>query len=166
MITFLLAIDAYWGDHPDLVHGRGYGLSDRTGNVLVVVCKVQRSSDGRQKRDGLVGLIVVANRQERGCGRQHRECSRVDLISGRSNGRGKRTKSGSTTSVVPVSYNCRTRIVLAVLDRKRSGVKAMIWRILMCWGRQYLVNRVNEKESKLQLWQIGVRIQEVFERNS
>ena len=30
--------------------------------------------------------------------------------------------------------------------------------ILMRWGRHYLVNRVNEKESKLQLWQMGVRI--------
>ena len=30
--------------------------------------------------------------------------------------------------------------------------------ILMSWGRQYLVNRVNEKEPKLQLWQMGVRI--------
>ena len=31
-------------------------------------------------------------------------------------------------------------------------------RILMSWGRQYLVNRVNEKDPKLQLWQMGVRI--------
>ena len=30
--------------------------------------------------------------------------------------------------------------------------------ILMSWGRQYLVNRVNEKDPKLQLWQMGVRI--------
>ena len=30
--------------------------------------------------------------------------------------------------------------------------------ILMSWGRQYLVNRVNEKETKLRLWQMGVRI--------
>ena len=30
--------------------------------------------------------------------------------------------------------------------------------ILMGWGRQYLVNRVNDKESKQQLWQMGVRI--------
>ena len=30
--------------------------------------------------------------------------------------------------------------------------------ILMIWGRQYLVNRVNEKKPKLQLWQMGVRI--------
>ena len=70
---------------------------------------------------------MVANRQERGCGRQHRECSRVDRISGRTNGRGKRTKRGSNTSVVLVSYSCRTKIVLAVLDRQRSGVKATIW---------------------------------------
>ena len=70
---------------------------------------------------------MVANRQERGCGRQHRECSRVDRISGRTNGRGKRTKSGSNTSVIPVSYSCRTKVVLAVLDRQRSGVKATIW---------------------------------------
>ena len=69
---------------------------------------------------------MVANRQERGCGRQHRALSRVDRISGRTNGRGKRTKSGSNTSVVPVSYSCRTNIVLAVLDRQRSGAKAMI----------------------------------------
>ena len=53
-ITFPLSVDADWGDHPDLVHGRGYGRSDRTGNVLVVVCSVQRSSEGRQKRDGIV----------------------------------------------------------------------------------------------------------------
>ena len=53
-ITFPLSIDADWGDHPDLVHGRGYGRSDRAGNVLVVVCNVQRSSEGRQKRDGIV----------------------------------------------------------------------------------------------------------------
>ena len=52
--TFPLSIDADWGDHPDLVHGRGYGWSDRTGNVLVVVCSVQRSSEGRQKRDRVV----------------------------------------------------------------------------------------------------------------
>ena len=32
--------------------GRGYDRSDRTGNVPVVVCSVQRSSEGRQKRDG------------------------------------------------------------------------------------------------------------------
>ena len=70
---------------------------------------------------------MVANRQERGCGRQHRECSRVDRISGRTNGRWKRTKSGSNTSVVPVSHSCRTKIVLAVLDRQRSGVMATIW---------------------------------------
>ena len=70
---------------------------------------------------------MVANRQERGCGRQHRECSRVDRISGRTNGRRKRTKSGSNTSVVPVSYSCRTKVVQAVLDRQRSGVKATIW---------------------------------------
>ena len=70
---------------------------------------------------------MVANRQERGCGRQHRARSRVDRISGRTNGRGKRTKSGSNTSVVPVSYSCRTNIVLAVLDRQRSGAKATIW---------------------------------------
>ena len=30
--------------------------------------------------------------------------------------------------------------------------------ILMSWGRQYIVNGVNEKESKLQLWQMGLRI--------
>ena len=30
--------------------------------------------------------------------------------------------------------------------------------ILMSWGRQYLINRVNEKETKLRLWQMGVRI--------
>ena len=70
---------------------------------------------------------MVAHRQERGCGRQHRECSCVDRISGRTNGRRKRTKSGPSTSVVPVSYSCRTKIVQAVLDRQRSGVKATIW---------------------------------------
>ena len=71
---------------------------------------------------------MVANRQERGCGRQHRQCSRVDRISGRTNGHGTRAKSGSKTSVVLVSYSCRrpTKIVLAVLDRHRSGVKATI----------------------------------------
>ena len=69
---------------------------------------------------------MVANRQERGCGRQHRECSRVDRISGRTNDRGKRTENGSNTSVVLLSYSCRTKIVLAVLDRQRSGVKATI----------------------------------------
>ena len=53
-ITFPLSIDADWDDRPDLVHGRGYGRSDRTGNVLVVVCRVQWSSEGRQKRDGIV----------------------------------------------------------------------------------------------------------------
>ena len=63
---------------------------------------------------------MVANRQERGCGRQHRDCSRVDRISGRTNGCGKRTKSGSNTSVVLVSYSCRTKIVLAVLDKDRE----------------------------------------------
>ena len=36
-------------------------------------------------------------------------------------------KSGSNTSVVLVSYSCRTKIVVAVLDRQRSGVKATIW---------------------------------------
>ena len=71
---------------------------------------------------------MVAHRQERGCGRQHRECSRADRISGRTNGRRKRTRSGSNTSVVPVSCSCRTKIVQAVLDRQRSGVKATIWR--------------------------------------
>ena len=70
---------------------------------------------------------MVANRQERVCGRQHRECSRVDRISGRTNGRRKRTESGSNTSVVPVSYSCRTKIVQAVLHRQRSGVMATIW---------------------------------------
>ena len=75
---------------------------------------------------GKVVLFVVANRHERGWGRQHRECSRVDRISGRANGRGKRTKSGSNTSVVPVSYSCRTKIVLTVLDRQRSGVD-LLW---------------------------------------
>ena len=70
---------------------------------------------------------MVAHRQERGCGRQHRESSRVDRISGRTNGRRKRTMSGSNSSVVPVSYSCRTKIVLAVLDRQRSGVEATIW---------------------------------------
>ena len=60
-------------------------------------------------------------------GRQHRECSPVGRISGRTNGRGKCTKSGSNTSVGPVSYGCRTKIVLAVLDRQRLGVKATIW---------------------------------------
>ena len=30
--------------------------------------------------------------------------------------------------------------------------------ILMSLGLQYLVNRVNEKDPKLQLWQMGVRI--------
>ena len=70
---------------------------------------------------------MVANRQERGCGRQHRECSRADRISGRTNGRRKRTKSGSNTSVVPVLYSSRTKIVQAVLDRQRSGVMATIW---------------------------------------
>ena len=53
-IAFPLSIDADWGDHPDLVHGHDYGRPDRTGNVLVVVCSVQRSSEGRQKRDGIV----------------------------------------------------------------------------------------------------------------
>ena len=70
---------------------------------------------------------MVAHRQERGCGRQPRECSRVDRISGRTNGRRKRTKSRSKTSVVPVSYSCRTKIIQAVLDRQGSGVKATIW---------------------------------------
>ena len=69
---------------------------------------------------------MVANRQECGCGRQHRECSRVDRISGRNNGRRKRTKSELNTSVIPVSYSCRTKIVQAVLDRQRTGVKATI----------------------------------------
>ena len=69
---------------------------------------------------------MAANRQERGCGRQHRARSRVDRISGRTNGRGKRTMSGSNTFVVPVSYSCRTNIVQAVLDRQRSGAKATI----------------------------------------
>ena len=53
-ITFPLSIDADCGDHPDLVHGRGYGRSDRAGNVLAVVCSVQRSSEGQQKRGGIV----------------------------------------------------------------------------------------------------------------
>ena len=70
---------------------------------------------------------MLANRQERGCGRQHRECSPVDRISGRTNGRRKRTKSRSNTSVVPVLYSCHTKIVQVVLDRHRSGVKATIW---------------------------------------
>ena len=70
---------------------------------------------------------MVANRQEPECGCQHRECSCVDRISGRTNGRGKRTKSGSNTSVILVSYSCRTKIILAVLDRQRSGVMATIW---------------------------------------
>ena len=30
--------------------------------------------------------------------------------------------------------------------------------ILMSWGWQYLVNRFNEKEPKLQLWQMGVKL--------
>ena len=38
--------------------------------------------------------------------------------------------------------------------------------ILMSWGQQYLVYRVNEKEPKLQLWQMGVQIQVVFNRTS
>ena len=70
---------------------------------------------------------MVAIRQERGCGRQHRECSRVGRISGRTNGRRKRTKSELNTSVVPVSYSCRIKIVQAVLDRQKTGVKATIW---------------------------------------
>ena len=70
---------------------------------------------------------MLANQQERGCGRQHHECSRVARISGRTNGRGKRTKSVSNTSILPVSYSSRTKIVLAVLDRRKSGVKATIW---------------------------------------
>ena len=89
--------------------------------LLKVVKSVTGSFFGRLGR-----LIVLANRQERGCGRQYRECSRVDRISGRTNVRGKRTESGSNTSVVPVSYSCRIKIVLAVLDRPRSGVKATI----------------------------------------
>ena len=48
-------------------------------------------------------------------------------ISGRTDGRAKRTKSWPNTFVVPVSYSCRTKIVLAILDRQRSGVKATIW---------------------------------------
>ena len=63
---------------------------------------------------------MVTHRQECGCGRQHRECSRVDRFSGRANGRRKRTKSGSNISVVPVSYSCRTKIVQAVLERDRE----------------------------------------------
>ena len=130
-ITFLPSIDADWGNHPDLVDGRGYGQLDHTGNVLVVVYSIQRSSEGRQKSDGILlswlgCLIVVANWQERRCDRQHRVRSRVDHISGHTNSRGKGIKSGSNTSVVPVSYSC-TNIVLAVLDRQRSGVKATIW---------------------------------------
>ena len=70
---------------------------------------------------------MVTHRQERGRGRRHRECSRVDRISGRTNGRRKRTKSGSNIFVEPVSYSCRTKIVQAVLDRQRSGIKATIW---------------------------------------
>ena len=53
-ITFPLSIDADWGDYPDLVHRRGYGRSDRTGNVLSVMYSVQQSSEGHQKRDGIV----------------------------------------------------------------------------------------------------------------
>ena len=60
-------------------------------------------------------------------GRQYRECSRVDRISGRINGRRKRTKSGSNTSAVSVWYSCRTKMVQAVLNKQRSGVKATIW---------------------------------------
>ena len=37
--------------------------------------------------------------------------------------------------------------------------------ILLSWGQQYLVNRVNEKEPKLKQWQMGVRISVVFKRN-
>ena len=71
----------------------------------------------------------MANRQERGCDRQHRECSRVDRISGCTDGRAKRTKSGPNTCVVPVSYSCRTKqsVVLAILERQKLGVKATIW---------------------------------------
>ena len=69
---------------------------------------------------------MVANQQEHGCGRQHHECSHVDRIGGRTNGHGKRTKSRSNTPVIPVPYSCLTKIVLAVLDRQRSGVKATI----------------------------------------
>ena len=82
--------------------------------LMKVVKSVTGSFFGRLGR-----LIVLANRLEWGCGRQHRECSRVDRISGRSSGRGKRTESGSNTSVVPVSYSCLIKIVLAVLDRQR-----------------------------------------------
>ena len=93
---------------------------------------------------------MVANRQERGCGRQHRECSRVDRISGLTNGRRKRTKSGSKTSIVPVSYSCRTKIVQAVLDRQRSGVMATIW--WFCHdhdrsGRSAMIGKIGKKLS-------------------
>ena len=70
---------------------------------------------------------MVANRQERGCGRHNQECSCVDRISGRTYGRGRRTKSRSNTSVVPVSYSFHTKVIMAVLDRQRSGFKARIW---------------------------------------
>ena len=93
---------------------------------------------------------MVANRQERRCGRQHRARSRVDRSSGRTNGRGKRTKSGSNTSVVPVSYSCRTNIVLAVLDRQRSGAKATIW--WFCYdhdrsGRSAMIGNIGKEWS-------------------
>ena len=93
---------------------------------------------------------MVANRRERGCDRQHRECSRVDRISGRTNGRGKRIKSRSNTSVVPVSYNCRTKIVQAVMDRQRSGVKATIWRFChdhVRSGRSAMIGNIGKEWS-------------------
>ena len=101
----------------------------RTGGRMQHTAVFWRSPKAWRDRSlvGLVILIIAANRQERGCGRLHRECSHVDRISGRTNSREKRTKSGPNTSVVPVSYRCRTKIVLAVLDRQRSGVKATIW---------------------------------------
>ena len=51
---------------------------------------------------------MVANRQERGCGRQHRARSRVDRISGRTNGRGNVLRVDQTLP----SYQCRTAVVL------------------------------------------------------
>ena len=48
---------------------------------------------------------------------------------GRFNRGSESARAGSNTSVVPVSYSCRTKIVLAVVDRQRSGVKATIWQI-------------------------------------
>ena len=82
---------------------------------------------------------------------------RVGIRGQRMDGRGDRINITITSCLISAtftfSYISRYEYIFVYICLSFNNMS-----ISMSWGWQHLVNRVNEKEPKLQLWQMGMRI--------